>query len=104
MKVGKVNVQFKHKLQGYELMSEVPFWRLYMIKLIRHTEYRYYGDKLVPVKRSHNKVLSCTPTAITIDELGDLCEMLEPCKNTIFVAYPRKYRLDGRNPANRRSK
>lgn len=104
MKVDKIHVQFKHKLQGYELMSEVPFWRLYMIKVERCTESIQWKDQCTKQRCTRNRILACTPTAITMDELGDLCEMLEPCKDVIFVAYPRKYRLDGRNPANRRSK
>ena len=105
MKVGKIHVEFKHKLQGYKHMNEVPFWKLYMVKVTRKKEtFTDYIGKLHTMNHKISQVLCCTPTAITMDELGDLCEMLEPCKNTIFVAYPRKYRLDGRNPANRRSK
>lgn len=93
MKIGgrtvKLNTKISHK---YNKPEEVPFWKLYVVEVIKEKHVSTFKGETVMSTSTHNKVIFKYPDTMTLDEMELLIKCFPVGLEYKYHAYPRTRR------------
>lgn len=93
MKIGNRTVKLNTKITNeYKTPEEVPFWKLYVVKVTRERHTCTFRGNIKRWTSTHNQVIFKYPEAMTLDEMKLLIKCFPVQPEYTYHAYPRKRR------------